>query len=162
MRTIEDMLRSDRREILEEAARAVTGLEHYGRDGAQVTLRRLEALYGEVEAAVARRNLTGIVSHALTIARERWEHGFDYVELLSAFTALEAAIHRRTVEELPPDERALGLGLVGTAFAHARRSLGRAFSDLAAGAPALDLTPMFTGAYCDADGRAAGEAVHPV
>ncbi|HEY6099952.1 MAG TPA: hypothetical protein VIW03_11010, partial [Anaeromyxobacter sp.] len=60
-----------------------------------------------------------------------------------------------------PDERAWGLGLVGTAFAHGREAVGRTFASLAPG-PALDLTPLFSGAYCDADGRAAADSVHPV
>ncbi len=159
MQTIEDLLREEGPAILDEAARAVTRLEHYRRDGERVTRQRLEALYGEITAAVERRTLAGIVAHAAAIARERYEGGFDDVEILTAFSTLEAAIHRRTVESLPPGERALGLGLVGTAFAHGKRSLGRAYSAVATG-PALDLTPLFTGAYCDADGRS--DAVYPV
>jgi hypothetical protein len=161
MQTIQDLLRADRSEILEEAATSVACLEHYRRDGRQVTRDRLEALYAEVARAVDRRDLAGIVAHAVSIARERWEAGFEYVELLSAFTALEAAIHRRTARELPPGERALGLGLVGTAFAHGRKALTREFGALGS-SPALDLTPLFTGPYCDADGRPAAESVYPV
>jgi hypothetical protein len=161
MQNIQELLRTDRLEILAEASTAVGGLEHYRRDGAQATRRRLEALYGEVAGAVERRDLTGIVAHAAAVARERWEAGFDHVELLSAFTALEAAIHRRTAAHLPPGERPLALGLVGTAFAHGKRSLGHAFGALGA-SPALDLTPLFTGPYCDADGRATADTVYPV
>lgn len=159
MQTIGELLRAERTGILDEASSAVARIDHYRRDGEPATRRRLEALYREVAGAVERRDLSGVVAHAEAIARERWEAGFDHVEILGAFTALEAAIHRRTAEKLAPGERALGFGLVGTAFAHGRRSLGRAFSSLAAGAPGLDLTPMFTGAYCDADGRA--DAVYP-
>jgi hypothetical protein len=161
MRTIQELLRADRAEILDEATGAVARLEHYRRDGEKATRRRLEALYGEVAGAVERRELGGLTAHAAAVARERWEAGFDFLELLSAFTTLEAAIHRRTVERLSPGDRALGLGLVGTAFAHGKKSLGRAFAELG-DSPALDLTPFFRGPYCDADGRAAAESVHPV
>jgi hypothetical protein len=161
MRTIQELLRAERAEILEEAAGAVARLEHYRRDGEGATRRRLEALYGEVAGAVERRDLGGLTAHAAAVARERWEAGYDHLELLSAFTALEAAIHRRTAERLPPGERPLGLGLVGTAFAHGKRSLGRAFGALGP-SPAQDLTAFFTGPYCDVDGRAAAESVHPV
>jgi hypothetical protein len=161
MRTIQELLRADRAEILDEATGAVARLEHYRRDGEKATRRRLEALFGEVAGAVERRELGGLTAHAAAVARERWEAGFDFLELLSAFTTLEAAIHRRTVERLSPGDRALGLGLVGTAFAHGKKSLGRAFAELG-DSPALDLTPFFRGPYCDADGRAAAESVHPV
>lgn len=158
MQTIVDLLRAERLEILDEAARAVARVEHYERDGERATRERLAALYAQIETAVAERSLAGIVTHAAAVARERCEAGFEHVEILTAFSALEAAIHRRTVAQLAPEQRALGLGLVGTAFAHARRSLGQAFE--AAKGPALDLTPLFSGAYCDADGRR--DAVFPV
>lgn len=161
MRNIQELLRTDRSEILAEAATAVSRLEHYRRDGEQATRRRLEALYREVAGAVERRDLSGIVAHSAAVARERWEAGFDHLELLSAFTALEAAIHERTAARLPAAERPLALGLVGTAFAHGKRSLGHAFGALGA-SPALDLTPLFTGPYCDADGRATADTVYPV
>lgn len=161
MRTIQDVLSTDRLEIVEEAAISVARLEHYRRDGKQATRERLEALYAEVAKAVDHRDLTGVVTHASAIARERWRAGFEYVELLSAFTALEAAMHRRIANRLAPDERALGQGLVGTAFTHGRKALGREFGTLGS-SPALDLTPLFTGPYCDADGRRAAEAVYPV
>lgn len=161
MRTIQDLLRTDRLEIVEEAAISVARLEHYRRDGKHATRERLEALYGEVANAVERRDLTGIVAHAAAVARARWQAGFDYVELLSAFTALEAAMHRRIANRLTPDERALGQGLVGTAFTHGRKALGREFGTLGS-SPALDLTPLFTGPYCDVDGRATADTVYPV
>jgi hypothetical protein len=161
MRDIVELLRAERAEIIDETAAAVARLEHYRRDGEKVTRRRLEALYREVASAVERRDLTGICAHSAAIARERWETGFDHLELLSAFTALEAAIHRRTAEELPPRERALGFGLVGTAFSHGRRYLGEAFGALGT-SPALDLTPLFTGPYCDVDGHATADTVYPV
>jgi hypothetical protein len=161
MQTIQELLRTDRAEILDEAAGAVGRLEHYRRDGEKATRRRLEALYGEVAGAVERRELGGLTAHAAAVARERWEAGFDFLELLSAFTALEAAIHRRTVERLAPCERPLDLGLVGTAFAHGKKSLGSAFTALGT-SPAQDLTAFFSGPYCDADGRAGAESVFPV
>lgn len=161
MRTIEELLRSDRQDILEEAEGAVARLEHYRRDGERATHRRLEALYREVAAAVERRDLTGLVAHASGVARERFESGFEYPEIFSAFSSLETAIRRRVLHELPPDERALGLGLVGTAFAHGKAALGRTFSALAS-APALDLTPLFRGAEAACEASAPSDRVYPV
>jgi hypothetical protein len=158
MRTIQDLLHTERLDILDEASSVVARLEHYRRDGELATHRRLEALYGQVEAAVEQRDLAGIVAHAAAIARERFESGFDHSEVLAAFTTLEDSIRRRTLDRLVPDERAWGLGLVGTAFAHGRESLGRTYSAL----DTTDLTPLFTGAYCDADGRSDSDSVHPV
>ncbi len=161
MRTIEELLRSERQDILEEAEGAVARLEHYRRDGERATRRRLEALYREVAAAVERRDLTGIVAHASGVARERFETGFEYPEIFAAFSSVETAIRRRVLHALPPDERALGLGLVGTAFAHGKAALGRTFASLAS-APALDLTPLFRGADSASDESPPSESVHPV
>ena len=111
MQTIEDLLHTERLEILEEAARAVARLERYQRDGERTIRERLDALYCEIEAAVERRSLAGIVAHSATIARERQEAGFDLLELLTAFTALEAAIHRRTAARLAAARSLLESGL---------------------------------------------------
>ncbi len=161
MTSIDDLLRDDEPAILDEAGPTIARLEHYGRDGTDATRRRVEALYRHVARAVRARDLDDLLSHAARIARERFEAGFDLGEVEAAFEMLEDAISRRALARLTQGELAWGLGLVGTALAHARRELGRTFISLAP-APrpgTVDLTAVFK--RSEPRGRAE-ELVYPV
>lgn len=161
---IEDLLHAEAPAILEEAAPTVARLEHYHRDGAEETRRRVEALYGQVVRAVDARDLDGLLAHAARIARERFEAGFDVSEVQAAFTTLEEAISRRALAKLPLDELAWGLGLVGTVLAHARGELWRTFAALAprGRTPGVDLTPLFHRTDRPIRTRPADDLVYPV
>lgn len=160
---IEDLLHDDAPAILDEAAPAVARLEHYHRDGAEQTRRRVEALYRHVVRAVDARDLDGLIAHAARIARERYEAGFDVAEVQAAFARLEDAIAHRALARLPLGELAWGLGLVGTALAHARSELWRTFASLGrSDARGVDLTPLFHVSEAPAHARPAEELVYPV
>ena len=161
---IEDLLRDDGTAILDEAAPSIGRLEHYRRDGAEETRRRVEALYHHVVRAVAARDLDGLLAHAARIARERFEAGFEMSEVQSAFATLEDAISRRALAKLPLDELAWGLGLVGTALAHARGEMWRTFATLAPRdhAAGVDLTPLFHRTDWPIRMRPADDLVYPV
>ena len=75
---------------------------------------------------------------------------------------LEDAISRRALAKLPAGELAWGLGLVGTALAHARDELGRTFVSLAPAARpgSLNLTALFN--VSESRGRPVEELVYPV
>ncbi len=162
MTSINDLLRDDATAILDEAAPGIARLEHYHRDGDAATRRRVEALYRHVARAVRARDLDDLLAHAARIARERFEAGFDLGEVEAAFEMLEDAISRRALGRLTQDELAWGLGLVGTALAHARRELGRTFVSLvpAARPGTVDLTSVFK--RSEPRCRAAEELVYPV
>ncbi len=161
---IEDLLRDDESTILDEAWRAIARLEHYQRDGEQTTRRRLQALHRLVIDAVHTRDLNELLAHAGRIAQERFEAGFELSELQTAFSMLEEAIWRHALARLPPNELVWGLGLVGTALAHGKDALGRAFVSLAPGArtPALDLTAPFKGTQPVFQDRPVDDLVFPV
>jgi hypothetical protein len=161
---IVEMLRDDEEAILAEALPAVAWLRHYGRDGEETARERLEALYRLVERAVRDRDLEELLAHARVVARERFEAGYDRAEVIAAFSALEEAIWHQALLRLPPPERAWALGLVGTALAHAKDALARAFASLSQGArpPFLDMTRVFRGADASRRDRFAEELVHPV
>src|SRR6266498_1715474 len=144
MTNIEELLGEDEPAILDEAAPAIARLAHYRRDGAGATRQRLEALYRHVVRAVRARDLDELLRHAAHVAAERAATGFELGEVDAAFSMLEAAIVRRALERLPQAELGWGLGLVGTALAHARSELERTFVSLApVGRPgAVDLTAV--------------------
>jgi hypothetical protein len=156
------LMRDDEGAILGEALPAVAWLEHYGRDGEERARERLEVLHRLVVRAIRERDLEELLAHARRIARERHAAGYDRAEVQRAFTALEEAIWHRARTRLPAAERAWGLGLVGTALAHAKDALAAAFAELGPAAqPAyIDLTPIFRGA--GGRGRPAEDFVYPV
>jgi hypothetical protein len=162
MTSIEELLRDEEAAILAEAAPGVAQLHHYRRDGEDATRRRVEALYRHVARAVRARDLDDLLAHATRVARERFAAGFDLAEVESAFSTLEDAISRRALGRLPLAELAWGLGLVGTALAHARSELGRTYHALAPAARpgTVDLTAIFT--RSEPAGRPAEEMVFPV
>ncbi len=161
---IEALLRQDEAAILQEASPAVARLDHYRRDGEEVTRRRVEALVRHVARAVRTRDLEALRAHAAHVASARFEAGFDFSEVRAAFSAVEAAIRQRAVSRLPPEEQAWALGLVGTALAHARHALGMAFASLGPGAEPqpVDLTALFRGADAGPASRPADDLVFPV
>jgi len=162
MTNIEQLLREDEPAILDEAAPTIARLAHYRRDGAEATRLRIEALVRHVARAVRARDLDDLLVHAARIARERFAAGFDLAEVEAAFSMLEDAISRRALAKLPAGELAWGLGLVGTALAHARDELGRTFVSLAPAARpgSLDLTALFN--VSESRGRPVEELVYPV
>lgn len=160
---IQRQLRNEETEIVDEAWRAIAGLEHYRRDGQDPGRARLAALYRHVTRAVAALDLDGLREHAARIARLRFEAGYEAPEVLSAFYALEDAVWRHASTQLPEADRGWGLGLVGTAFTNAREAVSQTFDALAprAHTPFLDLTPVFHVSEAR-EARSADDLVYPV
>jgi len=160
---IVELMRNDEDAIVAEALTAVNWLEHYGRDGEEVTRERLRALCRLVAGAIRAQDLGRLVEHAERIARERHAAGYDRTEVARAFSAVEEAIWHRTLVAMPAADRAWALGLVGTALGHAREALVRAFRQAGSGdVPAfVDLSPIFLGAG-DRRGRYDDDMVAPV
>lgn len=158
---IEELLCDRERAILDEACPAVARLEHYGRDGAEATRRRLEELYRQLAGAVRTRDLAGLLAHTRRIAEERFAAGFQLAEVERAYATLEAAIAREAAAQLPVADVAWAIALVGTAFAHGNDALERAFASLAERErPPVDLSAVFRGAATR--DRFSEELVHPV
>jgi hypothetical protein len=160
---IVELMRNDEDAIVAEALTAVNWLEHYGRDGEEITRERLRALCRLVAGAIRAQDLGGLVEHAGQIARERHAAGYDRAEVASAFSAVEEAIWHRTLVAMPVADRAWALGLVGTALGHAREALVRAFAEAGTGGvPAfVDLSPIFRG-LGEGRGRHDEDMVAPV
>jgi hypothetical protein len=156
-----DLLHEDGAVIVDEAVRAVARMEHYRRDGEDVTRRRVEALYAHLLRAVHEMDLDELLAHARGVAQERFTAGFELSELRSAFVALEEAIYRRALARLSREDATWGLGVVTTALVQARLELGQAFVALApiAHAPSIDLSVLF---HRGEPSRPAEELVFPV
>jgi hypothetical protein len=138
---------AEQRATAVDAAAAALSSRHYVSAGPEEIRRRLDALYERVEASVGGRDLSDLLAYTRTLARERFEAGYDLSEVQAAFNALEEALWRQTFAETPAGELAGTLGLVATAFGAAKDALGREWVALAtrAHAPSLDLRALFSG-----------------
>jgi hypothetical protein len=88
-----------------------------------------------------------MVAHADSIARERFNAGYDLWEVQTAFNVLEEAIWLRLMKELPPAELPEALGLVSTILGIGKDTLARRYVSLAAKTKvtSLNLQSLFTG-----------------
>jgi hypothetical protein len=130
----------------EEAVRRAH-LRNYEKEGAEHVHQRLKALYVLTVRAVKERNLGPMVAHADTIARERFNAGYDLWEVQTAFNVLEETIWGNIMKELPPAEYAEALGLVSTILGTGKDTLARRYVSLASKSkvPSLNLRSLFTG-----------------
>jgi hypothetical protein len=122
-------------------------LRNYEKEGAEHVHQRLKALYVLTVRAVKERNLGPMVAHADTIARDRFNAGYDLWEVQTAFNVLEEVIWSNIMKELPPAEYAEALGLVSTILGTGKDTLARRYVTLASKskAPSLNLRSLFTG-----------------
>ena len=88
-----------------------------------------------------------MIAYAQSLAEERFEAGYDLVEVQTAFNALEEASWRRVLADLDPTEFADALGLVSTLLGAGKDALARRYVSLAADthAPSLDVRALFAG-----------------
>lgn len=139
----------ERRTIVREAEGALTRLHerHYESLAVSEVEKRLEVLFDELVDAVSKRDLSSVVAYACTLARERFDAGFDLSEVQAAFNTLEAATWTRMIADLEAEDLAEALGLVSTVFGVAKDALGREYVSRATRrrAPSLDLTALFEG-----------------
>jgi len=150
MDALQTMLDEKKRNIVDEATAGLrrAHLRHYESAGVDNTRQRLESLYDLTRESVRRRKLTAMIQHADGIARERFEAGYDLLEIQTAFNILEEVIWKRVLNELRPEEFASALGLVSTVLGAGKDALARTYVSLACGtrAASLNLEALFEGA----------------
>ena len=139
----------EREPIVEAADEALlrAHVRHYEAAEEGEVRRRLEALYDHLLAALAARDVTGMVSYAEEVAEERFSAGFDLWEVQVAFNALEEATWARAVACTEPGQLAEVLGLASTVLGAGKDALARRYVSLAtrAHSPSLDLRALFEG-----------------
>jgi hypothetical protein len=139
----------ERQTIVREAEDALVRLHgrHYESLAVSDVQKRLEMLFDELVDAVSKRDLSSIVAYACTLARERFDAGYDLSEVQAAFNALEAATWTHMIADLEAEDLAEALGLVSTVFGAAKDALGREYVSRATQtrAPSFDLTALFEG-----------------
>jgi hypothetical protein len=136
-------------DIIAEAQAAIerARLAHYEKSGSEHTHQRLKALYTLTTKAVKEKNLGPMIAHADTVARERFEAGFDLSEVQTAFNVLEEAMWMHVLKNLPPAELGEALGLISTVLGAGKDKLARTYVSLASKskAPSLNMQSLFGG-----------------
>lgn len=144
-----EVLRRAEPEVLANATEGLgrAHLAHYEAAGADESRQRLQDLLGLVVACVADRNLEPICRFAEVVSARRFEAGFDIAEVQTAFNVVEEAIWQVVIPQVPADELAEAIGLVGTVLGAGKDSLARSWVSLAAKrhVASLDLTELFRG-----------------
>ncbi len=98
--------------ILDDASASMerSHLKNYELVGKVKSRQRLKALLVLTIRAVQEKNLGPIMAHSETIARERYDAGFDLSEVQTAFNVLEEAIWLHILHAFSPQDLArLGL-----------------------------------------------------
>ncbi len=136
-------------EIVDSAcdAMARSRAKHYEEAGKEHVHQRIRALYVLTVRGVKERNLGPMIAHAETIARERFDAGFDLWEVQTAFNVLEESIWTCILKEIPPSELGVALGLISTVLGAGKDTLARRYVSLASKsrAPSLNLQSLFSG-----------------
>ena len=145
----ETFLAQERNIILGDAETALarSHAQHYEAAGEVEVRRRLELLFDRLLEGIESRDLGPMIAYATTLAEERFDGGYDLVEVQTAFNALEEATWRRVLAGLDPSEFADALGLVSTLLGTGKDALARSYVSLAADthAPSLNLRALFAG-----------------
>ena len=130
-----------------ETALARSHARHYEAAGEVEVRRRLELLFERLLQGIETRDLGPMIAYAEQLAEERFEGGYDLVEVQTAFNALEEATWRRVLAGLDPSEFADALGPISTLLGAGKDALARRYVSLAADthAPSLNLRALFAG-----------------
>lgn len=135
--------------IIDAALTAMTErhLAHYERLGREASRRKLRDLFDRVVEGAQSRNLGPVLAYAEQVGNERYESGFELVEVRSAFNLLEEAIWRAILQDCPAAEQGAALGVVATVLGAAKDKLASTYLSRATEThvPTLDLAALFRG-----------------
>lgn len=146
---VSDFLAARADDIVRQAALSLgtRRLEHYEELGEGTAAERLRELLRWVIECARTRDLVPILEHAERVGRERYESGFEFVEVQAAFNIVEEAVWRELLEAYPQAGLAEALGVVSTILGVAKDKLASTYISLATGkhVPSLDLNALFKG-----------------
>jgi hypothetical protein len=146
---VEELLVSERSEVLDEAFASLhrSHYAHYDHAGESFTRDRLGELFDLVVTALRDRELAPVGTYCEDLATQRFNAGFDFTEVQTAFNTLEEAVWKRVAEGVPAADLAEAIGLVSTILGFAKDALARRYVSLATErrVPTLDLSALFDG-----------------
>ena len=139
-----------RRGTILDASMASLGrahLHHYTVEGIEHARRRMEKLLDVTTQCVREMDVVLMLTHAESVARERFWSGYGLAEVQTAFNVLEETIWSRMLQELDAGDFARALGVVGTVLGMGKDALARTWVSLATRTrvPSLDLRTLLEG-----------------
>jgi urease accessory protein UreF len=107
----------------------------------------VRALFDHVVEGAQTRDLVPILGYAEQIGKQRYESGFEFIEVQSAFNLLEEAVWRAMLAAYPQAELGVALGVVATILGAAKDRLASTYLTLATEThvPSLELGSLFRG-----------------
>jgi hypothetical protein len=106
-------------------------LQHYEKDGPPAMQKRLNALLDVTLDSLVRGRPDPIVDHVTRIAHERFDAGYDLLEVQTSLNVIEEALWRRILASVASDELVHALGLVRGLMSLAKDALSRTYVALA-------------------------------
>jgi hypothetical protein len=122
-------------------------LPSYMRLGREDAFRKLRQLFDVVVEGARTRHLDSVVEHAERIGNERYESGFEFVEVQSAMNLLEESIWTSMLSDYPPGEVGSALGIIATLLGAAKDRLACTYLTRATSTHvgSLDMQSLFKG-----------------
>ena len=146
---LEDLLQNRGMPITARALDAMrrAHLAHYEALGQDRTRDLVESLFETTRKTIVTRSAKPMLAYVDQITEERFTHGFDLLEVQTAFNALEESIWKEVTDTLAAPDLAEALGLVSTVLGMGKDGLARGFVARATKtkAPSLDLRALFSG-----------------
>jgi len=122
-------------------------LAHYERLGPGGAEQRLRELLDHIRQGARTHHLDPVIEYAERIGNERFESGFDFVEVQGAVSLLEESIWLRILDDYPKDDAVLALSLVATLFGATKDRLASTYLSRATKThvASLDMQRLFGG-----------------
>lgn len=144
---LKKLLKTQSAEILENALQSLNcaHLKSYSKSSQGENKKRLLNLLTLTEKCVVEKNLLPMKEHAAQIAKERFDAGFDLLEVHTAFNALEEELWNRVTKNIEPESLGEALGLVSTILGAGKEELALSYVALASKTrtQTLNLTELF-------------------
>ena len=135
--------------IVDTAVEALerTSLKHYKSSGTNTNRERLNKLFELTLDSIRRKNLVPMVEYSESVARDRFQEGFDIQEVQSAYNVLEEVLWKQITDNMSPDDYPEAFGMVSTVLGAGKQSLAIQYVSLASKrhVRSLDLSFEFQG-----------------
>jgi hypothetical protein len=146
---LHELLSKNQTDIINEAFYSLqrSHLKHYDSSRADENWQRLAKLFDLTLNSVKTKSLVEMINYSETVAKERFESGFDLHEVHTAYNVLEESLWKNIIREMDPASLPECLGLISTVLGTGKESLALAYVSLASKqkVKSLNLTQLFKG-----------------
>lgn len=129
---LEIFLENHAAEILDEAHKKLhrANLKHYADSESDENFKRLEDLFYLMVESIRAKSLLPITEHSEKIAKKRFEAGFGFYEVHTAFNVLEESVWKKVVKIYHPADLGEALGIISTVLGAGKESLACTYISL--------------------------------